>query len=207
MRGFGWPLLASAAMVACDSATETGGEGRIRIQVSTTGADPQTDEYLLTLDGARQLSVAPNGSTIYDGVPAGNHIVHLFALADNCVVSDSTSLRSVQVRSGDLSEISFNVVCRSPISGGFRIVISTAGEPTDKDGYDLFISGTPPRHIKTNTEEVYQGLVPGVVLVTLGDVEDFCEVMGGNPQRHTVVAGTSVQVDIQVACGSARGPH
>jgi hypothetical protein len=194
-------------MVGCDSATDTGGDGRIRIEVTTSGDDPQTDEYLLTLDGARQLSVAPNGSTIYDGVPAGTHVVHLFALADNCAVGDSTSLRSVQVRSGDITEISFDVVCAPPISGGFRMVISTAGEPTDKDGYELFVSGTPPRDIKANAEEVYAGLVSGVHQVTLGDVEDFCEVMGGNPQTHTVVAGESVQIGIQVACGSARGPH
>jgi hypothetical protein len=206
-RGFGWPVLVSAAIAAgCDGATDTG-DGRIRIEVTTSGSDPQTDEYLLTLDGGRQLSVPPNGSITYDGVPAGTHVVHLFAISDNCTVSNSESQRSVQVRSGDLSEIRFEVVCGPAVSGGFRITISTVGEPTDKDGLDLFVSGTPPREINANAEEVYEGLVPGVYQVRLGDVEDFCEVMGGNPQSHTVVAGTSVEVDIRVLCGSARGPH
>jgi hypothetical protein len=206
-RGFGWPLLISAAIAGCDGATGTDGEGRIRVEVTTSGSNPQTDEYLVTLDGDRQLSAPTNGSITYDGVPAGTHVVHLFSLSDNCAVSDSESQRSVQVRGGDVSEIRFDVVCGPAVGGGFRILVSTVGEPTDKDGLELFVSGTPPREINANAEEVYEGLVPGVHQVTLGDVEDFCEVMGGNPQNHTVVAGTSVQVELQVLCGSARGPH
>jgi hypothetical protein len=206
-RGFGWPLLVSAAIAGCDGATGTDGDGRIRVEVATSGSDPQTAEFLLTLDGSRQVSIAPNSSTIYDGVPAGTHVVHLFALSDNCAISDSESQRSVLVRGGDVSEIRFEVVCGPAVGGGFRILISTVGEPTDKDGLELFVSGTPPREINANAEEVYEGLIPGVHQVALGDVEDFCEVMGGNPQNHTVVAGTSVDIAIQVLCGSARGPH
>ncbi len=93
-------LACAAASLGCGGATEPASDGRIRIEVTTSGADPQTEEYLVTLDGARPLAVAPNGSTIYDAVSEGTHVVHLFALADNCVVSGSTSPRSVSVRGG-----------------------------------------------------------------------------------------------------------
>ena len=200
-------LACAAASLGCEGATDTASDGRIRIDVTTSGADPQAEEYLLTLDGARPLAVTPNGSSIYDAVPEGTHVVHLFALADNCAVSGSTSPRSVQVRGGDIAEISFNVVCSAPITGGFRIVVSTAGTPTDEDGYQLSVAGAPLRTIAVNAEETYQGLDPGLHLVTLKDVADFCEVQGGNPQPYTVVPGKTVRVGIRVGCGGgAPGP-
>ncbi len=204
----GLMLACAAASLGCgESATDTASDGRIRITVTTSGADPQAEEYLLTLDGARPLAVTPNGSTTYDGVPEGTHVVHLFALADNCAVSGTTtSPRSVNVRGGDVAEISFSVVCSPPITGGFRIVVSTTGTETDDDGYQLSVAGAPLRTIAVNAEETYQGLDPGVHLVTLKDVADFCEVQGGNPQPYTVVPGKTVRVAIRVACGGAPGP-
>ena len=200
-------LACAAASLGCgESATDASSDGRIRITVTTSGADPQAEEYLLTLDGTRPLAVTPNGSSIYDAVPQGTHVVHLFALADNCAVSGSTSPRSVQVRGGDLAQISFAVVCSPPITGGFRIVVSTLGTPTDEDGYQLSVAGAPLRTIGVNAEETYQGLDAGLHLVTLKDVADFCEVRGGNPQPYTVVPGKTVRVAIQVGCGGAPAP-
>jgi len=204
----GLVLACAAASLGCgQSATDTATDGRIRISVSTSGADPQAEEYLLTLDGARPLAVTPNGTTIYDAVPEGTHIIHLFALADNCAVSrTTTSPRSVTVRGGNVAEISFRVVCSPPITGGFRIVVSTTGTETDDDGYQLSVAGAPLRIIGVNAEETYQGLDPGMHLVTLKDVADFCEVQGGNPQPYTVVPGKTVRVTIRVVCGGAPGP-
>jgi hypothetical protein len=199
-------LACAAASLGCGSAIDTTSDGRIRINITTSGADPQTEEYLLTLDGARPLSVTPNGSTIYDAVPEGTHVVHLFALADNCVVSGTSSPRSVSVRGGEVAEISFNVVCGPPITGGFRIVVTSIGTETDEDGYQLSVAGAPLRIIPVNAEETYQGLDPGVHLVTLKDVADFCDVQGGNPQPYTVVAGKTVRVAIRVECGGDPGP-
>lgn len=209
MRAFlGVMLACTAASLGCGgSATDTASsDGRIQITVTTGGADPQAEEYLLTLDGARPLSVMPNGSVIYDAVPEGAHVVHLFALADNCAVSGSSSPRSVNVRGGDVAEISFNVVCSPPITGGFRIVVSTTGSETDDDGYQLSVAGAPLRAIAVNAEETYQGLDPGLHLVTLKDVADFCEVQGGNPQPYTVVVGKTVRVAINVVCGAPAPP-
>jgi len=205
----GLVLACAAASLGCgESATDTASsDGRIQITVTTSGADPQAEEYLLTLDGDRPLAVRPNGSVIYDAVPEGAHVVHLFALADNCAVSGTTtSPRSVNVRGGDVAEISFSVVCSPPITGGFRIVVSTTGTETDDDGYQLSVAGAPLRAIAVNAEETYQGLDPGMHLVTLKDVADFCEVQGGNPQPYTVVTGKTVRVAINVVCGAPAPP-
>ena len=206
MRTLRWCLLTLAALGCLGSTTETGSDGRIRIDVITSGADPQSEEYLITLDGARPLSVAPNGSTIYDAVPEGTHVVHIFSLADNCAVSGSTSPRSVQVRGGDLSEITFTVVCGPPITGGLPRRGVVHRPLTDSDGYQLSVAGTSLRPIEINAEEVYQGLTPGAHLITLKDVADFCEVSGANPYPYTVVAGKTVRVTIRVGCGGGTGP-
>jgi hypothetical protein len=201
-------LACTAVSLGCGgSATETDSDGRIQITVTTSGADPQADEYLLTLDGARPLAVTPNGSALYDAVPEGAHVVHLFALADNCAVSGSSSPRSVNVRGGDVSQVSFSVVCTPPITGGFHIVVTTTGSQTDDDGYQLSVAGSPLRAIGVNAEETYEGLDPGMHLITLKDVADFCEVHGGNPQPYTVVVGKTVRVAIDVSCGTPAPPN
>ena len=200
-------LACAAASLGCGSLTEkTASDGRIRINVTTSGSDPQTDEYLLTLDGDRPLGIMPNGSTIYDAVPEGSHVVHLFALADNCAVSGSPSPRSVTVEGGDVKDIAFTVVCSPPITGGFRVVVTSFGPEADDDGYQLSVAGSSLRTISVNAEEIYQGLAPGLHLITLKDVADFCAVQGGNPQPYTVVPGKTVRVLIRVACGVAPGP-
>ncbi|HEY9507655.1 MAG TPA: hypothetical protein VIQ27_16960 [Gemmatimonadales bacterium] len=199
-------LAVVAALLGCGDTTESSSPGRILVTVSTRGAPPQSDEYLLTLNGSDPLSVTPNGSASYEEVPEGTYVVHLFSLADNCVVSGSSNQRSVEVRDGEVAAVSFSVLCSVPETGGFHIVVSTTGTPLDADGYQLSVAGTPLRGIEVNAEETYEGLAPGAHLVTLKDVADFCEVLGGNPQPYTVVPGKSVRVAIDVSCGEGGGP-
>ena len=208
MRALG-PLAVTgaAALLGCGSSTTEvpSSEGRIQITVSTSGAPPQSNEYLITLNGVQPLAVATNGSASYEAVPEGTYVIHLFSLADNCVVSGSPDHRSVVVAGGKIVQVTFAVLCSEPVSGGFRIAVSTVGTPVDEDGYQLSVSGTPLRTIGVNAEEAYEGLAPGAHLVTLKDVADFCDVAGGNPQKFTVVAGKAVRVAIRVRCGDGRG--
>jgi hypothetical protein len=208
MRALG-PLAVAgaAALLGCGSSTTEipSSEGRIQITVSTSGAPPQSSEYLITLNGGQPLSVAPNGSATYEGVAEGTYVVLLFALADNCVVSGSANQRSVKVEKGEIVQVAFAVLCAEPVSGGFRVAVQTMGTPVDEDGYQLSVSGTPLRTIGVNAEEHYEGLEPGAHLITLKDVADFCDVAGGNPQRFTVVPGKAVRVVLIVRCGDGRG--
>jgi len=207
MRALG-PLVVAgvAALLGCGDTTESSAAGRILVTVFTSGAEPQSDEYLVTLNGERPLSITPNGSAAFDELPEGTYVVHLFSLADNCAVSGSPNSRSVRVIRGAVVEISFSVACSVPVTGGFRIVVTTEGTPLDDDGYQLSVAGTPLRAIEVNAEESYEGLAPGAHLVTLKDVADFCDVVGGNPQPYTVVPGKAVRVAIDVRCGEVREP-
>lgn len=207
MRALGPLVLAGAAtLLGCGSTTETSSDGRILVTISTRGAQPQSDEYLLTLNGDRPTAVMPNGSAIFDDVPEGTHVVHLFSLADNCVVSGPRSNRSVRVDAGQVVEVAFSVLCSVPETGGFRIVVTTEGAPLDEDGYQLSVAGAPIRRIEVDAEEHFEGLAPGLHLVTLKDVADFCEVLGGNPQPYTVVPGKAVRIALDVRCGDGEAP-
>jgi hypothetical protein len=207
MRALGPLVLAgAAALLACGDSTESSSDGRILVTVFTSGAEPQSDEYLVTLNGARPLAITPNGSAVFDEVPEGTHVVHLFSLADNCAVSGSPNSRSVRMVGGGVIEVRFSVVCSVPETGGFRVVVSSTGTPLDDDGYQLSVAGAPVRPIGVNAEEVFEGLAPGMHLITLKDVADFCDVVGGNPQPYTVVPGKSVRVAISVRCGEVREP-
>lgn len=207
MRALGLLVVAGvAALLGCGDTTESSAAGRILVTVFTSGAEPQSDEYLVTLNGERPLSITPNGSAAFDELPEGTYVVHLFSLADNCAVSGSPNSRSVRVIRGAVVEISFSVACSVPVTGGFRIVVTTEGTPLDDDGYQLSVAGTPLRAIEVNAEESYEGLAPGAHLVTLKDVADFCDVVGGNPQPYTVVPGKAVRVAIDVRCGEVREP-
>ena len=64
-------LAGAAALLGCGDTTESSAEGRILVTVNTRGAEPQSDEYLVTLNGERPLSITPNGSAVYDEVPEG----------------------------------------------------------------------------------------------------------------------------------------
>lgn len=194
-------LFGLAALLGCGTATDSASGGRILVTVSTRGSEPQSDNYLLLLNGAHPLSVLPNGSAVYDELPEGTHVVQLWSLADNCVVSGSPTHRAVELDGDEVVEVTFAVLCSEPITGGFRVVVSSVGSPLDDDGYQLSVAGAPLRAIGVNATERYEGLTLGVHLVTLKDVADFCEVVGGNPRPYTVVPGKSVQVAIGVRCG------
>jgi hypothetical protein len=198
-------LVGAAALLGCGDTTETSSPGRILVTVSTSGATPQSDQFLVTLDGTRPLSISPNGSAVYEEVPEGTYVVHLFSLADNCVVNGSPNHRSVRVVEGNVTKVSFSVLCGLAETGGFRVTVWTEGSPIDEDGYRLSVSTTPQRTIGVNADERYEGLAPGPYLITLKGVAWPCKVVGGTPQLFTVVAGQVVQVSLRVRCGDEPG--
>jgi hypothetical protein len=118
-------LACAAVLLGCGGATESASRGRIVVTVATTGDDPQSPRYLLSLDGANALSVDPNGFAVFEDVAEGTHRIHLFSLSDNCVVSGRSGPRSVRVSDGRVSEVSFLVSCVAPVTGGLRAPRST----------------------------------------------------------------------------------
>jgi hypothetical protein len=121
--------------------------------------------------------------------------------AANCSV-DGTNPRSIVVGAGGTADVSFSVVCVRATTGGFKIVVSTSGLSPDPDGYELAVAGAAPRFIETDATEIFEGLTPGLHIITLKDLADGCSLTGGNPRPTTVVPGKTVQVLLNVSCGA-----
>jgi len=196
------PLTLLALAAGCgETFIDISSDGRIEVAVSTSGSDPDTDGFSVTVDGGTARFVAPGGSVVLDSLPQGSHSVLLGGLAENCRVEGSNP-RSVVVGSDGRTAVSFTVRCARATTGGFTIQVTTTGEFADTDGYALAVAGADIRGIDPVASETFTGLTPGVHLVTLKDVDEPCAVVGGNPQPFTVIAGKTVLVRLAVACGA-----
>ena len=199
------PLALAALLAGCDDSGPAG-DGRIEVTIVADGSAPDGVGYTLTLDGRDPRLLPEAGGLVYTGVPAGSHLVHLFALPEGCEVV-GTNPRVVEVFGDGTGTVAFTVACSSPESGGFRVEVVTAGEPLDEDGYQLSVAGTALRVIEVNDQETYVNLAPGVYLITLKDVTPECRVEAGNPRPFTVVPGRSELVRFRVTCGVDPAPR
>jgi hypothetical protein len=116
-------FLALVSIAGCDGEKPVDplppGTGVIEVAVSTSGADPDPDGYLATLDGSgTALPLPSTGSAGFLDVVVGEHTVALGGLASNCT-ADAAS-RSVTVTDGAAVTVSFTVSCIaiSPTSTG-----------------------------------------------------------------------------------------
>jgi hypothetical protein len=196
------PLAVLALAAGCgDTFISVSSDGRIEVAVNTTGTDPDSDGFSVTVDGGTARFIAPGGSVILDSLSEGSHSVLLSGLAENCQVEGSNP-RSVVVGPDGRVDVSFDVRCARATTGGFTIQVSTSGIEADTDGYVLAVAGAVLRGIGPSASETFTGLTPGVHLVTLKDVDAPCAVTGGNPQPFTVIPGKTVLVRLTVACGA-----
>lgn len=179
-------------------------DGQIQVAVNTSGLDTDTDGFSVSVDGGTQQFVDAGGTVTLTNLSTGSHSVQLSGLAENCRV-DGPNPRPVVVESDGAAQVAFEVRCARATTGGFLIVVSTGGSPTDPDGYQLSVAGDETRTIGITAQETFVGLTPGVHLITLKDVDPPCAVTGGNPQPYTVVPGKTVTVRLAVSCGPATG--
>jgi len=132
--------------------------GNLTVSNTTTGSS-FPNSYTVTVDAgtpsATSRTMAPNGSTTFTGLPAGNHSVTL-TVASNCTVT-STNPVSVNVPAGGTANTSFTVSCTTPqvrvqVSGGGRIDPSSG-----KTTFGFNVDGRSGSPIQGEMQVVYHG--------------------------------------------------
>ncbi len=201
-RRFGLGLLAAGSVL---TGLSCGGEdiaapstGSIEITTVTSGAEPDGNDYAVTIDGGAETAIGANSTLRRDDLQPGSHTVQLTGMASNCVVQGENP-RTLEVRSGEPAPVEFMISCTAT-TGRLEISTSTAGPGPDLDGYTLILDGAEHGAIGASGTMVAPGLTDGDHSVGLSGVAANCQVQGDNPRLVTVIAGASATVALVVSC-------
>lgn len=83
--------------------------GNIAVTTTTSGTNPDTDGYRVTINEDLSLTISSNGSTEFSGLAAGPYTIQLKEVSLNCSVADNP--RTVTVYAGTTSDAGFVIQC------------------------------------------------------------------------------------------------
>ena len=177
--------------------------GDLEVRVTTTGTPPDPDGYTVTVDDARNQTLAINDTILYQAVDAGRRVVDLGGVASNCTVGGGMSHTATVIGGQTVTE-TFNVTCSTPppVTGALTVRTSTTGGAQDPDGYAVTVDSTQSRPIGVDDTTTYTALTAVSHTVHLGNVAANCTVSGGLSHTVTVVANQTTTEMFDVACAS-----
>jgi hypothetical protein len=181
------------------------GTGSVRVNSSTSGADPDLDGYLATLDGAGAgIPVPATGSAAFPNVAVGTHSVALSGVASNCTVAEGTTA-STSVAAGVTSDVSFTITCTAvpPTVGSIRVTIATTGPNQDPDGYRFAIDGGSAQAVGVNATATVSDLPAGSHRVRLSGLSANCTLAGRASKDVPVTGGQTSEVAFSVTCAAS----
>jgi Tol biopolymer transport system component len=196
-------LLAAGSVLAGASC---GGEdieapttGILEITTATSGPEPDTDGYLVTVDDGAPTVIGANATLQLQNVESGNHAVQLAGVAETCAVAGENP-RSIQVEAGKTAALGFTVTCATP-EGAIRVSVTTSGSPADPDGYVAKLDGGEPGlPIEINGNVTFTGVAAGSHTVALAEAAADCAVTGGPTQAVDVAPGETSELAFEVTC-------
>ena len=110
--------------VACSKTAPA--TGAIQLSATTTGDNPDPDDFQVTLDGGTPQPLLINGSLLITGLRPGAHEIALSDVADNCELSGTNPL-TVTVVSGATTNTTFTVACGAPLVAPGHDIAFTLG--------------------------------------------------------------------------------
>jgi Tol biopolymer transport system component len=172
--------------------------GNIAITTTTTGTEPDTDGYLVSVNDGAEVSIGANGTHQVTDLTAGNHTVRLGGIAANCQLAGENP-RTVSVEAGATATVQLNVTC-GPTTGSMTITASTTGVSPDPDGYTVTLDGADRGALGASGNITIDALAAGDHVVGLSGIAANCQVAGENPRGITVTAGASATAVFTVSC-------
>ena len=139
--------------------------GDIRVTVTTTGAEPDVDGYVLTLDGGNSRPVGADATLTLAGLTPGDHQLSLDGLAANCAVTGANPL-AVTVAEGASAAADFEVSCAA-VAGSLAITVAGLPQGTDAD---VSVTGPSGFSADLTGSGTLDDLAPGEYTVRAGPV-------------------------------------
>jgi hypothetical protein len=192
-----WVALGLAS-AACDGfqMPTTPDYGFVRVAVTTTGGDLDTDGYSVLLDNSNFKLVKDTAVESFY-VPSGEHTVSITALADNCAATGPTS-HTVSVEKGQYVTVTFDVVC---LATGIAVTARTTG-PDSPDSLRIVLDDKPVVRVVANGARTIGRLTPGTHQLTV-TLPANCTVAGGNAYTVAVTTSKVTDVALDVSCTPA----
>jgi hypothetical protein len=168
--------------------------GDVRLNVTTTGSDLDTD-YVLTLNGSPGPVIPANGSVTYTGFPPGTFTFGLLDVETNCAAPPD---QQATVVVGQLTTISFAITC-APVAV-LRFVSTVTGADRDPDGLLVTVDNVASRIDAGATTHVRIPI--GTRTYTTSDLQPNCNATGATTGTHTVAAGDTVTINLALSCAA-----
>src|SRR6266516_967005 len=187
--------------------------GSLQVTVTTTGADPDPNGYVVVLDSCTSYSrdrenggyelirtaLGANDTALVARLAPGDYAVALDGVAANCAVRPSPE--TVTITAGSTTLAAFTIAC-SPTTGSMRVTTATTGADLDPDGYTVRVDAGADWPGPVNGATIIANLPAGDHTVELGGVAPNCAVDGANSRTVTVTAGAMTEVAFAVMCAA-----
>lgn len=186
-----------ALILGCGDETTEPQSGNIRVNLAVSGAAPDADGCLVSVDGGDAQRLLDGERLLFVGLSVGTHTVSISDMATNCTVENGAS-RTVTVGANETAIVFFAVDCPPPPA--LQVTTQTAGSMIAQDGYEVVIDGTITRVIGLSDVATFEDVALGQYSVELTGLAGSCRVIGGNPVRVNITEGGVTKVDFGIAC-------
>lgn len=152
-------IAALGVLAACDDDGPAGpgtvdGEGTIQVAVISSGATPDPDGYVISVEGFDDRSVADGTIEITDA-PVGTRTLELTDLAVNCSV-DGDNPREVTVLPGETVTTTFAVQCPFALLDAIVFQSTRTG---NRDIFAMRLDGSTPVNLSNDPADDWLGMI------------------------------------------------
>jgi Tol biopolymer transport system component len=177
----------------------------IHFTIATTGVNPDSDGYDLTLS-ANTRQVASNGSVFLNDVEPVAHTWALRGFEKNCPPADLHPAYGgeVIVQRGDTAEVTVQVTCYA--TGTLVVTAETTGQNLDPNGYRVLVDyeydyDPDSVIVAPNGSVAFDGVAAIEHIVQIRGLAQQCSVTNGEAlRRQTVEADDTTRVAFSVLC-------
>jgi hypothetical protein len=166
-----------------------------RVVSRTSGPSPDTDGYLVSLDGGAPQPIGIAAGLMLRDLEPGNHTLAISGLADNCALDGPNPIPFV-ISSAPATDVTVDVLCAA-----LTVTTSTSGADPDLDGYLISVDGEDSPAFGANATRLFP-LAAGTHALALRGLADNCTLGESGSRTVSMTPGVLSQTTFEVSCRS-----